>query len=209
MAADVLDMNLDPNQKWFIRIDAVGSNPQTFFSTEVYNTLSDAQARTSKVAENTSTKFNASGANIELTTGATLPIFGGTVAKFNEELDYHLIVVYLEADPSKIFSIGPFTELPTIEDALMVTEQMIQDRAAVEINLGTHTAVRRTLTLADHIPALLEADIVTYESPRRGIVAVKQQITALSIRIRQNEDSSVDFVDELELVEWQDFRRAV
>ena len=77
----------------------------------------------------------------------------------------------------------------------------------LELNLGTHTAVRRVVQLSEHVPTLNEGDIVTYESSRRSLAAVKQQVIGVVLRIRQNEDSSVDFHDELELVEWQDFSR--
>lgn len=207
MAFDIRDINLDPNQRWFIRMEDTSPNGSTpTLTIGVFNTLADAQAETARVAFSAGNDFGSS-VDILLTADATEPAFGGEIARFNTELTYHLIVRSTLNDSLKIFQIGPFTELPTIEDALMVTEQMIQDRAILELNLGTHTAVRRVVQLSEHVPTLNEGDIVTYESSRRSLAAVKQQVIGVVLRIRQNEDSSVDFHDELELVEWQDFSR--
>jgi len=202
MALDVVDINLDPNQRWFVRLEDSGTD----ILVEIYNTLADAQAQTARVGFGSASFGSATFAL--LTADTTEPAFGGEIALFNAELPWHFLVDGALLDATKIFAIGPFTDLPTIEDALMVTEQMIQDRAAVEINLGTHTAVRRVLQIKEHTPTLDEGDIVTYDSSRRSISAVKQQIEAVTLIIRQNEDTSLDFSDELEIVEWQDFSRA-
>lgn len=198
---DVVDINLDPNQKWFIRLSDSGFQ----MLVELFNTLADAQAVTNRVASATVNFGNS--VLVTFTADSTPTLSGDPIAKFNSALAYQMKVNGTDGDTTLRYSVGPFTDLPSVEDSLMLTEQIIQARATVEINRHTHTVIRRIMQMKDHTPNLNEGDIVFYSSTRRSIVNLRQQIADLTLQIRQNADGSVDFFDEIETIEWKDFTR--
>jgi len=205
---DVLDFNISPNQRWFVKLLDAGATA----TVELYNTAADAAAGTNRVAYATGVAF---GADVKvgatggspLQADATLPLYGQAVSKFNTALDYHLRISGADGDPTKVFQIGPFTDLEAVEDALMLTEQVIRDRATLEINKGTHTAVHRALRTAGHNPTLEQGACVTFTSAKRGVTAVRQRVQSIVTTVSIDESREVSFFDELELVEYQDFSR--
>lgn len=198
---DILDWNVDPNQRWYVKLADIGSQMRV----ELFNTQADAQGAVNRVA-NADIAFGVS-AKALLTLDAVQPAYGTPLVKFNISLDYHLIAAGLDGDASKIFAIGPFNDLASIEDPLMLTEAMIQARATLEINRGTHSRLFRSLSLDAHYPALNEGDIITYSSTKRGIVAVRNRIESVIIQASIDDQRVFEFSDAIDVIEFKDFVR--
>jgi hypothetical protein len=201
MSLDVLDWNIDPNQRWFVKLSDVDSQMRV----ELFNSAPDAQSDQNRVAF-AEVAFGAA-VPVTLTPDFTLPAYGEPLAKFNNALSYHLVASGEQGDPAKIFAIGPFTDLPGIEDPLMLTEEMIRARGALEINRGTHSRFYTSLTLARHYPELDEGAIVALSSSKRVLVQARQKIISMNTEIRIDESGEVRFFDVLETVEYLDFVR--
>jgi hypothetical protein len=201
MAFDVIDWNTDPNQRWFVKLSDIGSQMRV----ELFNTQAHAQAGTNRVAFAT-VAFGA-GVLVTLTPDSQPPAYGDPLAKYNASLSYHLVANGLDSDTTKIFAIGPFTDLPSIEDPLMLTEAMIQARGEVEINRGTHSRFYASLTLGRHFPALDEGVIVTLSSSRRGLSNVRQKVLGHTTEARIEENGRLLLFDSLETIEFLDFLR--
>ena len=150
---------------------------------------------------------SASTSSVQLTADSTPPSFGGALTKFNSQLDYHLKITGVNGDSAKRYAIGPFTDLPPVEDPLMLTEEIVFARATLEINRGTHSILRSSLDLDSHYPLLELGDIVTVTSSKRSYVAVRHRIDGISIAARIDDNKQIDFQDALEAVEFQDFVR--
>jgi len=201
MAFDVIDWNTDPNQRWFVKLSDIGSQMRV----ELFNTQAHAQAGTNRVAFAT-VAFGA-GVLVTLTADSTLPAYGDPLAKYNASLPYHLVAKGLDSDTTKIFAIGPFTDLPSIEDPLMLTEAMIQARGEVEINRGTHSRFYTSLTLGRHFPDLDEGVVITLSSARRGLSNVRQKMLDHTTEARIEENGRLLLFDSLETIEFLDFLR--
>jgi hypothetical protein len=201
MAFDITDWNINPNQKWYVKLSDAGSTVLV----ELFNTLADAIAGTNRVAVGANVAFGVD-VKVLLTPEAVLPTFGA-LAKFNSTLDYHLKVTVVDGDTTKRFAIGPFTDLPPVEDALMLTEEMIFARATLEINRGTHSILRSSLQLESHYPALELGDIVTVSSSKRGYVNIRHRVETIITQARIDDNQEVLFEDTIEAVEFQDFVR--
>ena len=198
---DVLDFNISPNQLWFFKLSDIGSQMRV----ELFNSQADAQAPANRVAF-ADLAFGAAQA-VTLTPDLTLPAYGDPLTKFNTSLSYHLVVSGVDGDPTKIFAIGPFTDLQSVEDPLMLTEAMIQARGELEINRGTHSRFYSSLSLGRHFPALDEGAIVTLSSTKRSLVNVRQKVISMATEIRIEENKEVVFGDQLETIEYLDFVR--
>ena len=201
MAFQVTDWNLTPNQRFFVKLSDGGSQIQI----DIYNTQADMDASANRVASAT-VSF---GTDVEviITPDSTEPSSGEALAKVNTDLSYDLKATGADGDPTKKFQIGPFTDMPPIEDALLVTEAMIQARATLEINKGTHSKLSRTLQLDSHYPDLVEGDIVSLSSTKRGLASVRNRIDDLTIKVVIDESKEVDFFDTLEVTEYKDIVR--
>ncbi len=201
MAFQVTDWNLLPNQRFFVKLSDAGTQMQI----DIYNTQADMDASVNRVASAT-VNF---GTDLEviITADSTPPSSGEALAKFNTDLSNDLKATGIDGDPTKKFQIGPFTDMPPIEDALLVTEAMIQARATLEINKGTHSKLSRTLQLDSHYPDLAEGDIVRLSLTKRGLASVRNRIDTLTIAVVIDETKEVSFFDTLEVVEYKDIVR--
>ena len=201
MAFQVTDWNVLPNQRFFVKLSDAGTQMQI----DIYNTQADMDASANRVASAT-VNF---GTDLEviITADSTPPSSGEALAKFNTDLSYDLKATGADGDPTKKFQIGPFTDMAPIEDALLVTEAMIQNRATLEINRGTHSKLSRTLQLDRHYPALIEGDIVSLSLTKRGLASVRNRIDTLTIAVVIDESKEVSFFDTLEVVEYKDIVR--
>jgi hypothetical protein len=196
---DVSDWNLNPNQKWFVRLSDAGAA----ILVELFNSLADLDVSASRVAY-ASVTFGAD-VKVLLIEDSTAPLFG-PMSKFNSQLDYHLKVNGQDGDQTKRFAIGPFVDLPPVEDPLMLSEEIIQARATLEINRGTHSILTTSVSLAEHYPDLDCGDIVEISSTRRALVAVKNRVNAITITARID-GREVRFNDQVEAVRFVDFIR--
>jgi hypothetical protein len=199
---EILDFNLAPNQKWFVKLSDAGATA----TVELYNTAADVSAGTNRVAYATGLAFGAD-VGVILTADATPPLYGGSIAKFNSTLDYHLRISAADGEAAKKYQVGPFTDLEAVEDALMLSEAVIRARAEYEINKGTHTKVTRTLRTAGHNPTLDIGDTVTFSSAKRGVASLRNRVAAITLEISIDDSHEVNFFDQLEIVEYEDFSR--
>ncbi len=202
MALDVTDWNLSPNQRFFVHLQATIAG---VFSIDIYNTKADLDAAINRVAFATGA-FGTDVA-VEVTEDGTPPSSGKAISKFNSDLSYDLKVSGSPGDPEVKLQIGPFTELPPIEDALLVTEQMIAARAALELNRGTHSSFHRELRLDRHYEALNENDIISLSSTKRGLVSEPNRVDELAIEATVNEDGQLDMFDIIEVTVFEDVVR--
>ncbi len=204
MAHDVNDWNINPNQRFFVRLeeDTVG-NVGTFV--DLYNTKADMDAETNRVAFAT-VPFGVV-VPVTLTEDTTEPSAGEPLGFFNTDLSYHLKITGQVGDGITKLQVGPFTDLPPVEDALLVTEAMIQARATLELNRGTHSAFRRTVRLDKHYEALNEGDIVDLSSTKRGLVNEPNRIDDISIEVSVNEDGELSMFDVVNLTVFEDVVR--
>ncbi len=198
---DVADWNIEPNQKWFVKLSDIGASALV----ELFNTLADLEAAVNRVAY-ASVAFGVD-VKVTLTADATAPSFGAALSKFNSQLDYHLKITGSDGDATKRFAIGPFTDLPPVEDPLMLSEEVIAARATLEINKGTHSTLRRQMTLESHYPDLDLGDIVTLASTRRVIAPVKNRVEGITFTASIDDRQQITFNDNLETVEFIDFVR--
>lgn len=198
MAFAVTDWNLSPNQRFFVRLRDSGTNVEI----DIFNTKADLDADINRVAFGTITY----GENLALAVEAdsTEPSSGDPISFFNNDLAYHLKVTGLAFDTEVKLQIGPFTDLPPVEDALLVTEAMIQARAILEINKGTHSAFHRNLRLDKHYENLNEGDIISLSSSKRGLVDEPNRIDDLSIEVNQNNDGGFDMFDNIDVTVFED-----
>lgn len=201
MAFEIDDWNLLPNQRFFVRLRDSGTDIEV----DIFNTKADLDADVSRVAFGT-VNFGTA-LKVSLTADSTLPSEGDSISKFNTDLDYDLKVTGDSGDPLKKFQIGPFTDLPPIEDAILITEAMIQDRATLELNRGTHSSNHRNLRLDKHFEALNEGDIISLSSTKRGLVSVRNRIDAISIEVGITADGEVNMFDIIDVTEFEDIVR--
>jgi hypothetical protein len=199
---DVVDFNLSPNIRWFVRLAAAAA-----IEVELYGSAANAQAQENRLGHG-SAVFGAA-AQVTITADPDLlPAPGEPIAKFNPALGYHLKVSGESGDAAKIFAIGPFTDLDAIEDPLMLSEAVIRARAELEINRGTHSRALTSVSLARHYPELDEGAIVTLTSTRRSMDAVRQRVLSHAIAGSIDDSGRMEIADELETVEYVDFKKA-
>ena len=201
MAFDVADWNLLPNMRFFVRL----REGVDVIEVDLFNTKADLDGDVNRVAFGTP-GFGI-GVQAVLTADTTLPSTGVPISKFNVDLEYDLKVTGGTGDPEVKLQIGPFTDLPPVEDALLVSEAMIQARATVELNRGTHSAFHRTLQLDEHYATLEEADFVSLTLTKRGLVAETDRIDEISIESVINEDGRLELFDVLEVTVYEDVVR--
>jgi len=198
----LLDWNISPNMRWFVRMADAGATA----TVELYNTEADALAAVNRVAYALGIPFGPD-EEVVFLNDTTSPLYGGSVGKFNTTLPYHLRLNSTDGGPVRIDAIGPFTDLEAVEDALMLTEAVIRARAEYEINKGTHTKVTRTLRTAGHNPTLDIGDTVTFSSAKRGVASLRNRVAAITLEISIDDSHEVQFFDQLEIVEYEDFSR--
>jgi len=201
MAFEITDWNLNPNQRFFVRIRDGG----TEIEVDIFNTKADLDADVSRVAFGTVT-FGTD-LPVTVTADTTEPSSGDAISKFNPDLTYDLRVTGEDGDALKKFQIGPFTDLPPVEDALLVTEAMVQARAIFEINKGTHSSFNRELRLDKHYEDLEEGDIISLSSTKRGLVSEPNRIDTLSIEVSIGEDGELNMFDVIDVTVFEDVVR--
>lgn len=202
MALEVTDWNLLPNQRFFVRMeDKTGT-----IDIDIFNTKADLDAFVSRVGFATGLPY---GTNIfaTITADTTEPSSGDALSRFNPDQTFDLKYTGLFGDSLKKFQIGPFTDLPPVEDALLVTEAMVQARAILEINRGTHSSFNRELRLDKHYEALEEGDIISLSSTKRGLVSEPNRIDTLSIEVAIGEDGELNMFDVIDVTVFEDVVR--
>jgi hypothetical protein len=172
---------------------------------ELFNKSADAGAGTNRVAS-ADVDFG-SDVPVLLVADAVLPSSGDPLTKFNPSLSYHLKADGVDGDPTKTFAVGPFTDLPPVEDPLMLSEAMADARANLEINKGTHMRVVRNFTLNRHHGDLEQGKIITITSTKRGISSVRNRIENVTLEARLIGRLELVMHDFIETVEFVDFLR--
>jgi hypothetical protein len=201
VAFNVTDWNVFPNQRFYVKVSDIGSKMRV----ELFNTAADAAASTNRVAS-ADVDFG-SDVPVLLVADATLPSSGDPLTKFNPSLSYHLKADGSDSDPTKTFAVGPFTDLPPVEDPLILSEAMADARATLEINKGTHMRVVRNFAVNRHHGELEQGDIITITSTKRGIASVRNRIENITLEARLNGRLELVMHDFIETVEFVDFAR--
>lgn len=191
MAAKVDDLNVNPNQAWYIKISDAGTQGLV----EFFNSEADAEAGINRVAYG---YFDFGYAvEVELTNDTADP----EIEIFNDYLDYHIKVTLYDGDPTKIFREGPLTDLTEVSDPLLISSQAILDRARREIDEHTHTKIIRDVSLATHLPQRDPGDVIRLRDPMRGL---DQLVRIEDITTMGTKDS---LLDAIRTVEFKDVKR--
>jgi hypothetical protein len=204
MALEITDWNILPNQRFFVLLHDTGAG----IDVDIFNTKADLDADINRVAF----ANGPYGADvlIVITADSTEPSSGDSLSKFNPSLAYDLKTSGVNEDPPNPdvkLQVGPFTDLDPIEDALLVTEAMIEARATLELNRGTHSAFRRILQLDKHYEDLEEGDIVSLTITKRGLVAEPNRIDEIAIEVSQNDDGEINMFDVIDVTVFEDVVR--
>jgi len=160
MAFVITDWNLNPNRNWYVVISDSGSGIQV----DLYTTQANAGAGTSLVASGTGDYGTGSQITLDMDDDGTPEI-----SLFNSDLDYHLAVTGESGDTSKTYHVAPFVDMDEISDGIYKSTDLIQARALHEINLHTHTAKERSLSLAGPFQDIEAGDVLRIQSTRRDI----------------------------------------
>lgn len=195
MAASIYLSNLNPNQKWYANISALDSESHESVESadeaiiELYNNEANALARTNRVAHGVF--------NFGLAVRVTLIDDGEApeIEYYNTEDTWHLRVNFLATDDDCIRVFGPLTELDDVIDPLLVTDEMCEARAQLEVDKGTNLKITRELALATHIQDLEVDDKRNLTDNMRNL---DQQVRVDGIRIHGDKDSLRDVVTVVE-----------
>lgn len=150
---NINDFNIAPNIVYFIKLINDGAD----FSIEIYKTEADATSSTNRIAYSTNNIFG-SDTEISLINDTTYP----TISKFNRDLDYYLKINYGSGDPNATFKIGPFYDLQVNDELINSSAQQLA-RSTYEINKGTHSIIRKSITL-EHSSSRVDGNIVTLDT---------------------------------------------
>ena len=161
MALAIQNWNIAENMKWFVRMEDSGSG----VSVELYLTQADAEAQANLQASGESSGYG-SALEVTLTNeeGASTP-----VSLFLGEYSWHLLVAGASGDGVKIFQIKEFVDMDEISHPIYRTSDLVQARAAAEINARTHAAIIRNIALGTHLPDIEVGEIAGVNSARRGM----------------------------------------
>ena len=159
MAYELIDWNLNPNILWFVKIRS-GATGKVIV--ELFSTQADASAGTNLQASD------------ELDSGLDLEVLliaeaGVDISYFNKAVNYHLKINGVTPNNTKILKMNPFFDLPDINHGIYRSSVLIQRRAVNEINLHTHIAIKRAVSIANHIPTLKIGDVCQLNSTLRGM----------------------------------------
>jgi hypothetical protein len=160
MSFAITDWNLNPNRNWYVVLSDSGSGIQV----DLYTTQANSEAETNLVASGTGGYGTGSQITMAMDDAGTPEI-----SIFNSDLDYHIVVTGESGDTQKTFHIAPFVDLDEISDSIYKSTALIQARALHEINLHTHTAKYRSISLAGPFHNIEVGDVLRIQSTRRDI----------------------------------------
>lgn len=189
MAHEITDWNLNPNSLWFIKITYIDV---TFCKVELFSTQADAAGNTNLKGYNNSVSYDPD------TPVILEPSAGVELSYFNDALSYHLKISGTPWAPSVIFKVNPFVDLPVIDNSIYRSASLIQRKAINEINLHTHIAVRRSLGIANHKPALQVGDVCRLTSTLRSmdVLTTIDDLTIIGTRDSLiNQIGTVEYTD--------------
>lgn len=175
MAFSVVDWNLNPNIRWYVVLSDSGSG----ISVDLYNDHPD----------NSPPLVASAGVDYGYEIKVTLTQADGSpedIEKFNETLDFHMKVNGQSGDSTKRFQIGPFVDLPDIEDPIYQSEDLISLRSYKEIHEHTRTKITRNIDLSSYEDEIGVGDVITLDLNREGI---NENLDVQSFTIRGSIDS--------------------
>lgn len=155
-------VNIYPNKKWFLEtIDVLGT-----ITCNLYATQADMESQINVVATGVA---DADGyvildqdeydADVE------------EIRTFYDGIDYHF---QISGNGSTNLQISPFSDLDEIRHPIYYNPLLPRYRGEAELNIHTYSIIRRSLTLATHIPTLDVGDIAQIVSVRRGETSTHQ-----------------------------------
>lgn len=153
--ANITDWNVEPNKQYFVKLTDTGTGVKVW----LYNTQAYAVAGTNLVASGLCGYGTDQACS--LSNKGTYP----SVTRFNHSKDYYLKVTFGSGESTAIFKIGPFYD-KDINEVLLSSVTMQEDRAAAEINKGTHCKDIKTLTMNTHDPTIRDGLVVTLNTTK-------------------------------------------
>lgn len=147
--------NLEPNIKWFIWMSSDTSNIYVY----CYQSLADAQNLTNNIAN----KTVPIGSNVQVALNQAYPS-PITVAAFDPEIPWHLIVSGGQNEPATIFQVGPWSDMDPVKHTIYANRDIIPYRAAALIDKATKLDTQIRITYAGTIYNLEPNDTVRVNS---------------------------------------------
>lgn len=134
------NLNIEPNLEWYIVLSGG-------ISVQLYKSLADAQSGSNLIASGSSGGY---GDSVEVVLEAQPAAEGLPTAfkKFNDYVDWHVLVSGQAGDATVTYKVGPFTDLEDISHSIYLNQDIIPYRAASEINQHTHLDNQATISVA-------------------------------------------------------------
>lgn len=189
MSFSITYWNLNPNRDWYIKLSDAGDD----ILVELYPTQSDAEAGTNLTASGAADFGSDSGVVLIMEDGGSPEI-----SLFDAGEASHLKVSGQDGDEAKIFHVSIFTDLPDISHGIYQSSAMVTPRARYEINAHTHTAKIKSISIANHVPAMKTGDVLQIQSAR---LSVDVLTTVTELTISGTPDSLVNTVETIEYVD--------
>lgn len=197
MSFSITNWNVAENIKWYVRMVDAG----TTMSVYLYDTEEGANAGDATY------KGYATGVAFGSAKQITLTIVADAISKFQEDLDWHLIVSGTDGSSPAVLVVGKFTDLPEIKDPLYVNPNLVVSRATAEVNLHTHSTYELTIELGAHFPTLNVGDVVRFDSTRLGRSVLGQVGTLRTVYALS--DNEAKLVDGLVILSYGALRRVI
>lgn len=151
--------NLEPNIRWFFRV-SVG-NGQIYVG--AHRTQADAESDTNMIAH---------GAAAEGSMAAILLTEDDSslgLAKYNDGVNWHLVVSGSAGDPVSIFQVGPFSDLDDVSHAIYRNSDIIPYKAAALIDEHSHLERVKTIQYPGYHPTLQPGKTIQVNSAYEGV----------------------------------------
>lgn len=171
------NVNLEPNIKWFIRLTRSGGSLLVY----CYQSLTDLQNLVNLIASATVTC--AASQQVTLTQATGSPV---TLAKFNTEIAWHLVVSGGLSDTSANFQVGPWSDMDAVKHALYSNADIIPYRASALINAGTQLDKKITIVNAGVVYNMEPNDTVRVDSDH---LSVDYYTTVRDVSVELTQDS--------------------
>lgn len=123
------NFNVEPNEKWFVRLSAGATN----IDISLYLSRANALAGTNPIASGQSSGFGTF-RPVTLTQIATTP----AISKFATNVSWDLQVSGQTGDSMEIYRVGPFSDMDDVSHAIYRNDEIIPYRAAALVNERTH-----------------------------------------------------------------------
>lgn len=151
----IVNSNLEPNIKWFI----LSISDSSYIYTYCYQSLADLQGNQNQIASGQTNV--GSNQTIILSQAPGSPV---TLARFDTEIAWHLVVSGGINEASTIFQVGPWSDMEPVKHAIYQNRSIIPYRAAALIDKATKLDTQISITYTGTIYNLEPNDTVRVNS---------------------------------------------